>query len=415
MPELGSDYTVITGCRSCGAKDLVSIIEFGPMPLSDALFPPGQSREGEPRYPLSLVFCAVCSLVQIKETVRPETLFGEEYPYYSSFSPALVDHSRRNVSHLLEMLALDGTSLVVEIASNDGYLLQWFQKAGIPVLGIDPAPGPASTARERGIPTISEFFDLDLARRLAKEGQRADLIVGNNVLAHVPNQNELIEAMGELLKPEGTIVMEFPYVRDLIEHGEFDTVYHEHHCYFSVASVQSLFARHELTLTSVQRLAIHGGSLRTFFSRKGPADSSVSGILEEEERAGVHTYEFYEAFSERVQKRGDELVSLLEDLKADGSRIAAYGAAAKGAILLNYLGIDGRFLDYVVDRNTHKHGWEMPGIPLPIAGPERLLTEPVDYLLLLAWNFKEEIMSQQSEFAARGGQFIVPMPRPMVV
>lgn len=293
-----SDYTVITACRSCASPDLYLVLDLGEMPPSDALVKPGTDRSTELRYPLTMVRCERCSLVQILETVDPKILFGDEYPYYSSFSDALVQHARDNVEHIIERTGVDEGSLVVEIASNDGYLLQWFAKEGVPVLGIDPAPGPAAAATARGIPTLCEFFTLDLARHLVEEGQKADVIIGNNVLAHVPDQRSFVEAIEILLAPDGLIVMEFPYVRDLIDRGEFDTIYHEHHCYFSVSSVRPLFERQGLDLVSVEHLDIHGGSLRVFFSRHGRPDHRVARFVKEELEAGLAEPDYYDRFAQ---------------------------------------------------------------------------------------------------------------------
>ncbi len=415
MPESATGYTTIQGCRSCGSADLDVVLDLGLMPLSDGLQEAGFDRDSEDRYPLTLVRCDSCSLLQILETVEPSILFGDDYPYFSSFSDALVEHSRLNVEAIIERCELDEDSLVVEIASNDGYLLQWFVKNGIPVLGIDPAPGPANAAVERGIPTICEFFVPELADRLVAEGRRADVIIGNNVLAHVPDQNALVAAMATLLSPGGTIVMEFPYARDLIEHGEFDTIYHEHGCYFSVTSVRDLFRRHGLDLVRVEHLSIHGGSLRVFFERGGTVEPVVGKYLDSEAREGMLDREYYERFAERAAEVRTDLRALLDRLIGEGNRIAGYAAAAKGAILLNYCGIGHEQIEYIVDRNTHKHGLEMPGVPIPIVGVERLADDPPDYLLVLAWNFKDEIMRQQSDFADQGGKFIIPIPKPVIV
>lgn len=414
MSESQQGYHTIRGCRSCGTETLELVLDLGLMPLSDGLVEAGFDRDSEDRYPLTLVRCEECSLLQILETVEPRILFGDDYPYYSSFSDALVDHSRKNVEALIDRYDLSEDSLVVEIASNDGYLLQWFAKDGVPVLGIDPAPGPANAAIERGIPTICEFFVPALADRLANEGRRADVIIGNNVLAHVPDQNALVSAMATLLAPRGTIVMEFPYVRDLIDHGEFDTIYHEHACYFSVSSVRHLFAKHGLDLVRVEPLSIHGGSIRVFFERDGLVEQSVDEYVDAEVEAGMLKQSYYENFAGRVTTIRSELRSLVDGLLEDGHRIAGYGAAAKGAILLNYCGIGHEQIEYIVDRNTHKHGLEMPGFPIPIFGVERIVDDPPDYLLILPWNFKDEIIRQQSDYVARGGKFIIPIPRPAI-
>ncbi len=408
-------HEVITGCRSCGSADLVEFLDLGETPLADALVGEEVLDEPENRYPLTVAFCPECTLVQILETVSPEELFGEDYPYFSSFSDALLEHSRGNVERLIESRRLGPDSLVVEIASNDGYLLQYFQKAGIPVLGVDPAPGPARAARERGIPTLVEFFDADLGRRLVAEGKSADVIIANNLLAHVPDQNRLIEGMEVLLSPDGRVVIEVPYVKDLIDHSEFDTIYHEHHCYFSVTAIVALFGRHGLHLNDVEHYPIHGGSLRLFIGREPEQSEAVQRYLAEERAAGLTSASYYESFAARVEAVRNDLLAMLTRLKSEGSRIAAYGAAAKGATLLNYSQIDTRYLDYVVDRNIHKQGKYMPGVRLPIRPPELLLEDQPDYLLLLAWNFQDEIMAQQAEFARRGGRFIVPVPHPKVL
>jgi SAM-dependent methyltransferase len=415
MPAPASDFTVIEVCRSCGSPGLDLVLDLGKLPLSDGLVPGGATRDDEPIYPLTLVWCKACSLVQIVETVEPTTLYGSEYPYYSSFSPALVEHARLNVEGIIHRTGVSEDSLVVELASNDGYLLQWFAKEGIPVLGIDPAPGPAAAAEDRGIPTIRDFFNVELAEQLVGEGRRADVIVGNNVLAHVPDQNAFVEAVSKLLKPAGLVVMEFPYIRDLIDKCEFDTIYHEHHCYFSVHAAQGLFRSHGLELVKVEHLAIHGGSLRVYFSRTESPDESVARFISEEVEAGVLESAYYERFADDATRIRSDLRALLGKLKADGKKIAAYGAAAKGAILLNFCGIDETLIEYVVDRNHHKHGWEMPGVAIPIHDPQFLKEVIPDYLLILAWNFKDEIMEQQSWFPSAGGRFIVPIPSPQIL
>jgi SAM-dependent methyltransferase len=408
-------HDVITGCRSCGSRELRQFLDLGKTPLADALVEHEALDVPENTYPLTVAFCPACSLVQILETVPPGELFGDDYPYFSSFSDALLEHSRHNVEALIESRRLGPDSLVVELASNDGYLLQYFQRAGIPVLGIDPAPGPAQAARDRGIPTLGEFFDADMALRLVNEGRSADVIIANNVLAHVPDQNRFVEGMAALLATDGQVVVEVPYVKDLIDHSEFDTIYHEHHCYFSVTSIVALFGRHGLCLNHVEHHPIHGGSLRLFLGRTSEQSESVQRYLAEESGGGLTAAEYYEDFAARVEGVRVDLRSMLRSLKREGNRIAAYGAAAKGATLLNYTGIGTQFLDYVVDRNVHKQGKYMPGVRLAIRPPEALLEDQPDYLLLLAWNFRDEIVSQQADYARRGGKFIVPVPEPAVI
>jgi SAM-dependent methyltransferase len=407
-------FETIDRCRGCGAEGLHTFLDLGQVPLADALVPESRRAIEEARYPLTVAFCASCSLVQIRETVPATTLFGEEYPYYSSFSPYLVEHSRRNVEAIVDDRKLGPDHLAVELASNDGYLLQWFQKAGVKVLGIDPAPGPAQAAIEKGIPTLVEFFDDDMAGRLRLEGVVADVIIGNNVLAHVPNQNRFVAGIARLLADDGIAVHEFPYVRDLVDHVEFDTIYHEHACYFSVHAVRDLYRRHGLPLIKVEHLPIHGGSLRVTFGRSSAPDPSVEEYLSEERRIGLTDFAYYEAFAGRVKNVKAELRALLDDLKSEGASIAAYGAAAKGTTLLNYTGVGANYLEYVVDRNVHKQNWYMPGVDLPIHDPTMLLKDRPDYTLILAWNFKDEIIAQQQEYVDAGGRFVIPIPHPTV-
>jgi SAM-dependent methyltransferase len=404
-----------TRCRSCGGQDLRVFLSLGNMPLSDGLLTREDLTREEPRHPLDVAFCQDCTLAQILETVPPEQLFGADYPYFSSFTDALLRHSQANVTARIAERRLDGRSLVVELASNDGYLLQYYRAQGIPVLGIDPAPGPVAAARARGIETLQAFFGRDLAAKLAAEGRLADVIHANNVLAHVADTNGFVAGIGTLLKDDGVAVIEVPYVKELIDRGEFDTIYHEHLCYFSVTALTRLFGRHGLSLNRVEPLEIHGGSLRLFVGRRERADRSVAEHLQAERRAGVDRLDYYAGFSDRVGRLRSDLVALLGKLKREGARIAGYGAAAKGTILLNFAGIGREVLDFVADRNVHKQGRYIPGVRLPIVAPERILEERPDYLLILPWNFKDEIMEQQAEFARRGGRFIVPVPAPAIV
>jgi SAM-dependent methyltransferase len=402
-------------CRSCGGQDLRVFLSLGDMPLSDGLLTAEELQQEEPRYPLDVAFCPACALVQILETVPPERLFGADYPYFSSVTDTLLRHSAANVAARIAEQRLDGNSLVVELASNDGYLLQYYREHGIPVLGIDPAPGPVAAARERGVDTLQAFFGLDLAKQLVAEGRRADIIHANNVLAHVADTNGFVAGMSMLLKESGMAVIEVPYVRDLIDHGEFDTIYHEHLCYFSVTALRRLFRRHGLVLIRVDPLAIHGGSLRVFVGKREPDDRPAAEYLQAERRAGIDGFEYYAGFSRRVGDIRSGLVSLLAGLKRDGARLAGYGAAAKGTILLNSTGIGRDVLEFVADRNVHKQGRYVPGVRLPIVPPARILEAQPDYLLILPWNFKEEIMAQQAEYRRRGGRFIVPVPEPAVL
>ena len=409
-------FETITGCRACGGSELVEVLAFGDMPHSDGLLTEAQLAEPEPKFPLTLAFCPACSLVQILETVDPAFLFGADYPYFSSFSDAWLRHCRENVLELIDQRSLGPSSQVVEIAANDGYLLRNYAERGIPVLGVDPAPGPVAAARKAGIPMREAFFGRKYAEGLVAEGIRADVIHGNNVLAHVADLLGIVDGIGILLKDDGVAVIEAPYVRDLIDHCEFDTIYHQHLCYFSVTAVSRLFASRGLVLTDVRRLPTHGGSLRMFVQKSGTPSAAVQQLLSEEKALGLDRADYYRDFAARVRNLTETLRNLLGSLKAEGKRIAGYAAAAKAAILLNAAGVDGKYLDYVVDRNVHKHGKYMPGVHLPICDTTKLLESPgPDYVVVLAWNLKDEIMRQQQEYADRGGQFIVPVPNPQIV
>jgi SAM-dependent methyltransferase len=403
-----------TACRSCGSQELQSFLSLGRTPLANALLTEAQLDQPEETYPLELVFCSQCTLVQLTESISPEKLF-RNYVYLSSFSETMLQHAQAIASALIGSKNLDAQSLVVEVASNDGYLLQYYQRQGVPVLGIEPATNIARVAEQRGIPTVCDFFSETLAERLKGDNFQADVIHANNVLAHVPDLNGFVRGLRQLLKRDGVVVVEVPYVYEMITHCEFDTVYHEHLSYFSLTALNELFTRNELAIQRIERLAIHGGTLRLYAGHAAEQDHSVTELLSDEQRRGLLDFEFYKGFGERVEWLRDELVSLLHALKERGSRIAAYGASAKGATLLNYCRLGREVLDYVVDRSTVKQGRYTPGTHLKIYAPEKLLEDVPDYVLLLTWNFAGEIYEQQVEYRKRGGRFIVPVPSVRVV
>jgi hypothetical protein len=409
--------TVNATCRSCSAGGLELVLSLGETPLANSLV-----RDlGEPleaRFPLDLVFCPTCTLVQITETVPPEQLFSD-YLYFSSFSDTMLAHARELVARFVAERGLGSNSLAMEIASNDGYLLQYYLERGIPVLGIEPAQNVARVAIEqKKVPTIAEFFGLELARRLRSEGRRADVLHANNVLAHVADLNGFVAGVREVLEDDGIAAFEFPYVGDMVDRVEFDTIYHEHLCYFSVSALTHLFARHGLKIVGAERIAIHGGSLllqvARVEARHAPAPS-LALLVEEERVRGLGTAAFYRGFAQRVLNLKSSLRALLARLKNEGHRIAAYGAAAKGSTLLNVFGIGAETIDFVADRSTYKQGRFMPGVRIPIVSPDRLLQAMPAYTLLLTWNFADEILRQQTEYRQRGGKFIVPIPEVEII
>jgi hypothetical protein len=400
----------ITACRVCGGSGLETLLHLGTVPLANALL--DRPDQDEPRFPLTLAFCPRCSLVQILETVDPAVLFGH-YLYFSSFSDTMLAHARDEARMLIGRCGLGPGSLVVEVASNDGYLLKNFVAAGIPVLGIEPAANVARAAEAAGVPTQCAFFGRNLAEQLRAQGRQADVVIGNNVLAHVADLGGFVDGVARLLAPAGCAVFEVPYVRQMIERSEFDTIYHEHLCYYSLHALKELFEPRGLRVTDVQGLDIHGGSLRVFAEPAGRATptEAVAARLTEEAACGLTGAAYYRDFARRVERLRDDLRAELQRRKAAGQRLAAYGASAKGSTLMSYAGLDDRHLDYIVDRSTVKQGRFAPGNRLPILPPETLARRRPDAVLLLTWNFADEIVRQQRAYLDAGGVFIVPVPR----
>jgi hypothetical protein len=403
-------------CRSCAGARLAPVIDLGMTPLANALVDPANAAAPERRYRLETVFCEDCSLVQITETVPPEELFSD-YVYFSSVSETAVAAAKTTVERLIAARNLNAGSLAMEAASNDGYLLRHYRDRGIPVLGIEPAANIAKVAEAAGIATRCAFFGREEGIRLAAEGRKASVFHANNVLAHVADLNGFVGGMAAVLAVDGVAVIEAPYLRDLIEKIEFDTIYHEHLCYFSVTALHRLFARHSLALIDVERIDIHGGSLRLFVAHGDRAQTAtaVTALLREEERIGMTHAGYYGDFATRVGGLKHDLIVLLTRLKDEGRRIAAYGASAKGATLLNFFGLGRDVLDFVADRSGAKQGKLTPGTHLPIVSPDALVQSRPDYCLLLAWNFAEEILTQQADYRRAGGKFVVPIPDVRIV
>lgn len=400
-------------CRFCSSVLQHTFIDLGMSPLCESYLTSVQLNKMEPFYPLHVYVCQSCFLVQLQEYVTPDNIFSH-YAYFSSYSDTWLQHAKVYTEMMMQRFKLHRQSQVVEIASNDGYLLQYFAKQQVPVLGIEPAANVAEVAINKGIPTVVKFFGQKTARELAADGKQADLLVGNNVLAHVPDINDFVQGMKILLKPEGAITMEFPHLMRLMEGNQFDTIYHEHFSYLSLLTVEKIFAVHGLTIFDVEELSTHGGSLRIYACHSEDATKSITQNVKElrarEESGGFTQLEHYFSFAEKVKETKFKLLEFLITAKRKGKSIVGYGAPGKGNTLLNYCGIRTEFLDYTVDRSPYKQSKFLPGTHIPIFHPDEIKKTKPDYLLILPWNLKDEIMNQMSYIRDWGGQFVVPIP-----
>lgn len=404
-------------CRACGSESLRKFVSLGPTPLANSFIDDETGFEAERFYPLDVYFCEGCSLVQLADVVDPEIMF-RDYIYVTGTSETIVEHNREYAETLSELLMLGSGDLVIEAASNNGNLLAHFKDRGIQVLGVEPAVNIARMANDAGIRTVNRFFNLEAAREIREEFGEAKAVIGNNVLAHVDETIDFLNGCRHLLASGGLVVVEVPYLEEFVERIEYDTVYHEHLCYFSVTSLKTLFENAGLAIVRIDRLPIHGGSLRVYGGRKEDHRGHADEVLEAaslERNKGFTDLGTYREFAEKVEAHKDDLIELLRDLKARGKSVAAYGAPAKGNTLLNYCGIGTDLVSFTVDRNPLKVGKYTPGAHLPVLPVSALLERRPDYVLILAWNFADEIMRQQSEYAEMGGRFIIPIPHPRIV
>lgn len=404
-------------CRFCGEELKYTLVDLGAQPLSNSYIPFDKGEMGQMTYPLKVMVCDKCFLAQLKEFESPSDIFSD-YAYFSSYSTSWLKHAKDYTEYMIKNYGISPKSQVIEIAGNDGYLLQYFKEKGVPVLSVEPAKNVAKVAVEKGIPTITEFFGKDLAESLVAEGKKADLLLGNNVFAHVPNINDFTEGLKIILADNGVLTLEFPHLLNLMEKSQFDTIYHEHFSYISLLAAKKILAARGLNIFDVQELSTHGGSLRLFICHEGAKYSTsqeVEKLLQRELEAGLGDIETYLNFSEKVKKIKYDLLSCLIDLKRKGKRIVGYGAAAKGNTLLNYCGIGGEFLDFVTDKNPHKQNTLLPGSRIPVYSPEKLYESRPDYVLILPWNIKEEIISEIKEKSDFPVKFIAPIPEVCII
>jgi hypothetical protein len=412
VQELSSPDAAMN-CRFCGAPVRDTLVDLGMSPLCESYVSRENANKMEPFYPLHVFVCEKCFLAQLDEFVPCEDIFTE-YAYFSSYSDSWVEHARRYAEMMIERFSLNGNSLVCELASNDGYLLQHFVRRSVPCYGIEPARNVARVAIDKGVPTITRFFGVQTARDLAAEGRRADVVLGNNVLAQVPDLNDFVAGIKILMNPGGVMTIEFPHLLRLIRENQFDTIYHEHYCYFSFLTAQRIFAYHGIVLFDVEELPTHGGSLRIFGrhadDESKPVTRRVDEMLAVEREAGLDTIDAYRSFTEHVRETKRKILDFLIQARRDGKKVVGYGAPGKGNTLLNYCGIRSDFIEFTVDRNTYKQGRLLPGTRIPIYGPDRIRETRPDYLFILPWNFKDEIMQQMSFIREWGGKFVVPIP-----
>jgi len=402
-------------CRSCGTPLQHTFCDLGMSPISNAYLREDQLQNMEPFYPLHAQVCSACFLVQLQECESPGHIFNDEYAYFSSYSESWLDHAKRYTESMIQRFNLDASSQIIEIASNDGYLLQYFVDAGLPVLGVEPSANVAEVAEEKGVSSWVKFFGVKTAHELVANDKQADLLLGNNVLAHVPDLNDFVGGLKIALKSNGIITMEFPHLLRLIQNNQFDTIYHEHFSYLSLISVEKVFAYHGLELFDVEELPTHGGSLRIYAKHTEDQSIEISSSLEKlrelEVSAGLKRMETYEAFSAEVVETKVKLLEFLIHAKQGGKRVAGYGAPAKGNTLLNYCGVGSEFIDFTVDLSPHKQGKYLPGTHIPIYAPDQIIREKPDYVLILPWNLKDEIMEQMSSIREWGGKFVIPIPQ----